>query len=67
MTTRSHKRKATTEVASEELETSSTETHQVENCVASTSKSPRIQTENLDEIKTCLRTEIMADLTRILA
>ena len=56
-----------TEVASGELEASSAEIYQVESCVASTSKSPRIQTENLDEIKTCLRREIMADLTKILA
>ena len=66
MTTRSQKRKATTEVASGQLEASFVETNQVENCVASTSKSPRIQTENLDEIKTCLKREIRADLTKIL-
>ena len=66
MTTGSQKRKATTEVASGELEASSAETYQVKSCVSSTSKSPRIQTLNLDEIKTCLRREIMADLTKIL-
>ena len=59
--------KATTEVASGEIEISSNEVHQLENCVASTSKSPKIQTEYLYEIKTCLRRKIMADLTKILA
>ena len=39
---------------------------QVENSVVSTSKPPRIQTENLDEIKTCLRSGKMADLNKIL-
>ena len=67
MTTRGQKRTTTTEVASGEFEVYPAEPHQVENCVASMSKSPRIQTENLDEIKTCLRKEKMADLTKILA
>ena len=67
MTTRSQNRKGTTEVASGELEAFSAETYQVESCVASTSKSPRIQTENFDEMKMCSWREIMADLTKILA
>ena len=38
-----------------------------ESLVAGPSKSPRIQLENLDEIKTSLRKEVMSDLTKLLA
>ena len=51
MTRRSQKRKATNDAASGEFEASSAVSHQVENCVVSTSKPPRIQTENLDELE----------------
>ena len=67
MTTRSQKRKAVEELVSTEIETQIPETNQNLNPVAGTSKSPRVLTENLEEIKSSLREEIMSDLTRILA
>ena len=67
MTTRSQKRKAAEELVSTEIETPLPEISQNENPVAGTSKSPRVISENLEDIKTTLRKEIMTDLTRILA
>ena len=67
MTTRSQKRKAVEELVSTETETPIPETNQNLNPVAGTSKSPRVLTENLEEIKSSLRKEIMSDLTKILA
>ena len=67
MTTRSRKRKAVAELVSGDFETSIAENNPPENLVASFSKSPRIQPENLYEMKTSLRKEIMTDLTKILA
>ena len=67
MTTRSQKRKAVEELVSTEIETPIPETNQNLNPVAGTSKSPRVLTENLEEIKSSLRKEIMSDLTKILA
>ena len=67
MTTRSHKRKAVEELVSTEIETPIPEANQNLNPVAGTSKSPRVLTENLEEIKSSLREEIMSDLTKILA
>ena len=67
MTTRSQKRKAVAEVDSGEFEASTSENTLVEHLVAGSSKSPRIQPENLDEIKTSLRRKIMPDLTKFLA
>ena len=67
MTTRSQKRKAVEELVSTEIETSIPETSENLNPVAGTSKSPRVLTENLEEIKSSLRKEIMSDLTKILA
>ena len=67
MTTRSQTRKAVAELVSGEFETSTTENNQPENLLAGPSKSLRVQPENLDEIKTSLRKEIMSDLTKILA
>ena len=67
MTTRSQKRKAVEELVSTEIETPITETSQSLNPVAGTSKSPRVLTENLEEIKSSLRKEIMSDLTKFLA
>ena len=67
MTTRSQKRKAVAELVSGDFETSVTENSPSENLVASSSKVPRIEPENLIEIKTSLRREIMSDLTKILA
>ena len=67
MTTRSQKREAVAELAPGEFEASVAENNQPENSVAGPSKSPKIQTEKVDEIKTSLRKEIMSDLTKILA
>ena len=67
MTTRSQKRKAAEELVSTEVETPLPEISQNENPVAGTSKSPRAISENLEDIKTTLRKEIMSDLTKILA
>ena len=67
MTTRSQKRKAVEELFSTEIETPIPETSQNLNPVAVTSKFPRVLTENLEEIKSSLRKEIMSDLTKILA
>ena len=67
MTTRSQKRKAIEELVSTEIETPITEVNQNLNPVAGSSKSPRVATENLEEIKSSLRKEIMSDLTKILA
>ena len=60
MTTRSQKRKAAAELASGDFETSVAENSPSENLIASSSKSPKIQSENLDEMKTSLRKEIMS-------
>ena len=67
MTTRSQKRKAVEELVSTEIETPIPETNQNLNPVAGTSKSLRVLAENLEEIKSSLRKEIMSDLTKILA
>ena len=67
MTTRSQKRKAVAELVSGDFETSVTENFPPETLVASSSKISRIESENLAEIKTSLRKEIMSDLTKILA
>ena len=40
---------------------------QSENPVAGTSKSPKVRTENLEELKSTLRKEILSDLTKIVA
>ena len=67
MTTRSQKKKAVAELVSGDFETSITENFPPETLVASSSKIPRIEPENLAEIKTSLRKEIMSDLTKLLA
>ena len=67
MTTRSQKRKAVAELVSGDFETSITENNSPENLIASSSKNPRLESENLEEIKSTLRKEIMSDLTKILA
>ena len=66
MTTRSQKRKAVEELVSTEIETPVPEISLSENPVAGTSKSPRVISENLENIKSALRKEIMTDLTKIL-
>ena len=67
MTTRSQKRIIVVELASGDFETPVVENNSNENLIAGPSKNPRIETENLEEIKTSLRKEIMADSTKILA
>ena len=67
MTTRSQKRKAVAELVSGDFEASVTENYPPENLVASSCNSPRIQPENVDEIKTSLGKEIMSNLTKKLA
>ena len=62
MTTRSQKRKAVAELASGDFGASIAETNTTENLVAEPSKNPRIELENLEEIKTSLRREIMTDI-----
>ena len=67
MTTRSQKRKAAEELAPRDVDTFITGNNSETNMIAGPSKSPRVQPENLDEIKTSLRKEIMSDLSKILA
>ena len=67
MTTRSQKWKAVAKLASGKFEASTSENNQTKNYVTGPSKSPKIQPEKLDEIKTSLREEVMSDLTEILA
>ena len=67
MTTGSQKRKAVAEVFSGEFETPTVENNQSQKLIAGPSKSPRVQPENLEEIKTSSRKEIMSDLAKILA
>ena len=67
MTTRRQKIKAVVELTSREFEAPIAENVQPEKLVAGPSKSPKIQAEKFDEIKTSLRKEIMSDLTKILA
>ena len=66
MTTRSQKRKAE-DLVSAEIETPLVGNIQNIKTVVGTSKSPRVQTENLEEMKSVLRKEIMSDLAKILA
>ena len=67
MTTRGQKRRAIAELGSGEFETTETENIPSEDLIASSSKVARTAPENLYEIKTSLRKEIQADLTKILA
>ena len=67
MTTRSQKRKAVEELVSAETETPIAGSSQNVNPVVGTSKSPNVHTENLEEMKSALRKEIMSDLTKVLA
>ena len=67
MTTRSQKRKAAEELISTEIETPLPENTPSVNPVAGTSKSPKVSADNLEEIKSSLRKEIMSDLNKILA
>ena len=67
MTTRSQKRKAVAGLVSGEFEAFVVENAPSENPIAGPSKTLRAEPENLDEIKTSSRKEIMSDLTKILA
>ena len=67
MTTRSQKRKAAEELISTEMETPLPENTTGENPIVGTSKSPKVTTDSLENIKSVLRKEIMSDLTKILA
>ena len=67
MTTRSQKRRAVAELVSGDFEASIAENTPSESLIAGSSKVPRVAPENLEEIKTSLRKEIMSDLTKILA
>ena len=67
MTTRSQKRRAIAELVSGEFETSGTENIPPGDLIAISSKVAGDEPENLDEIKTSLRKDILADITKILA
>ena len=67
MTTRSQKMKAVAVLVSGDFEASVAENNSPENLVAGPSKTPRVEPENLEEVKTSLRKEIMSDLTKLLA
>ena len=67
MTTRSQKRKAVDELVSGDFEASVAENNSSENLVAGPRKTPIVEPEKLEEIKTSSRKEIMSDLTKILA
>ena len=67
MTTRSQKIQADAELVSGNFQASVVRKSPSENLIASSSKSPRVQPQNLSEIKTSLRKEIMSDLANMLA
>ena len=67
MTTRSHKRKAVAELVSGDFDAIVVENAQPENLIAAPSKTLRVEPENVDEIKTSLRKEIMSDSAKMLA
>ena len=67
LTTKSQKSKAVAELVFGEFDASVAENNSSENLVAGPSKTFRVEPENLDEIKTSLRKEIMSDLTKLLA
>ena len=67
MTTIRQKIKAVAELVSGDFEASVTENIPSEDLIAGPSKTLMIEPENLDEIKTPLRTEILSDLLKILA
>ena len=67
MTTRGRKKKAVEELVSAEMENPLAGSSQKKNPVAGTSKSPKVHTENLKEMKSTLRKKITSDLAKILA
>ena len=67
MATRSQKRKAVAQLASGEFETPTVQNTQSENKIAGPSKSPKVQPENLEEVKTFFRKDILSDIAKISA
>ena len=67
MTTSSQKREATVEPTPASLKTPLVENSQVGDLIPGLRKIPRAHSENLDNIRSSLRKEIMSDLTKILA
>ena len=67
MTTRSQKRKVVEELVSAEIETPLTGNSKNKYPVAGTSQSPKLHTENLEEMKFTLRKDLTSDLAKILA
>ena len=67
MTTRSQKRKATVEPNPTNFETPLADNNQTEELIPGPSKNPRIYSENLDDIKSSLRKEIMSDIANLLS
>ena len=67
MTTRSQKRKAVEKLVPVDQETPLSGNNQSESRVTRTSKSSKVRSENLEEIKSTLRKKILSDLTKILA
>ena len=67
MTTRSQKRRAVAELVSGDFEAAVNENIPSEDLVTGPSKTLRVEPENLAEIKTSLRKEILSDLSKILA
>ena len=65
MTTRSQNRKAVAGLVSGEFEASVAENVQSENLIAGPIKTVRVKPENLDEIKTSLKKEIVSDLAKM--
>ena len=67
MTTGSQNRRAVAELVSGDFEASVNENMPSEDLIAGPSKTLRSEPENLDEIKTSLRKEILSDLSKIQA
>ena len=67
MTARSQKRKTVAELDSGDFEASIAKNTPSENLIAGPNNVPMVEPENLEEIKTSLRKEVMSDLTKILA
>ena len=70
MSTRSQKRKAVEELASGEFDSNIVNTNNLEIEQVpgpSKEKSPKLRAENVNEIKSSLKSEILADLAKILA
>ena len=67
MPTRSQNREAVAELVSGDFETPVNENIPSEDLIAGPGKTLKIEPENLDEIKTSLRKEILSDLSKILA